>query len=150
MLILPFEAKVGDAILIRDPFRPERLHVRRLIGLEGDKIVYEKNGTILRNDKRITQRDMGTLGKGQVIEEEVWDGEQKNRKRYIWRQQKPILLEYDAVVVAKEKMYVLAENRDSGVDSRYWGTLPKEDLLGVICLRIGSSTPWFGGLTWYP
>ena len=64
VLVLPLTAKVGDAIVVRDPFRKERVHVRRLIALGPATVRYDKNGTITRDDKRITQKDMGILARG--------------------------------------------------------------------------------------
>ena len=150
VLVLPLTAKVGDAIVVRDPFRKERVHVRRLIALGPASVRYDKNGTITRDDKRITQKDMGILGEGRVIEEEEWDSNHENRKRYIFREQEPILLDYPLTHIQEGDMYVLADNRDSGLDSRYWGDLSQENILGVVCFRIGVSTPWFGWFTWWP
>lgn len=150
LLILPIKPKIGDAILIEDPFVSGRTHVRRLIATSGMDITYERNGTIVRDNRRITQKDMGNVKQSRVIEEKEWLGGEHARKRYIFRRQRPVALSFAKQTINERSVYVLSDNRDSGLDSRYWGSISEEGILGVVCLRIGSSTPWSGWLTWYP
>ena len=150
LLILPLDAEIGDSVLIEDPFDPEKNHVRRLIATEDMEVVYERNGSLIRDGKRITQQDMGNIENSRVIEETEWGERGEPRKRYIYRRQDPILISFPKERVALEHVYVLGDNRDSALDSRYWGSIPKDHIIGVVCLRIGASTPWSGWLTWYP
>lgn len=59
--------------------------------------------------------------------------------------------------VAPAQLFVLADNRDHSRDSRYWGSLPADRILGRQIYRLGDSLwrdselrPFLEGLSWVP
>ena len=144
--ILPLTPKEGDLVVLRDPYDPQSNKiVRRLIAQSG-VIFYDRNGTVHRNGKRLSQQDMGQLQQKRVIEERM-DVDDKTRKWLIVRIDEPMQLDFSEQIIDMDTVYVLADNRDEGVDSRFWGTVPKEKIIGVVVMRIGFSDTWKGWIS---
>ncbi|MCG1022890.1 signal peptidase I [Sutcliffiella horikoshii] len=80
--------------------------IKRVIGVEGDKIEY-RGGTVYRN--------------GEELEE-----------AYI---QEEMLYPFDEVIVPKDHVFVMGDNRNDSRDSREIGSIPKENVMGKVVLR---------------
>lgn len=122
----------GDITVFRYPSDPSIAYLKRVIGLPGDEIKLKGNelrlnGEVVerkplgefrykRNDDRIAefQRFRETLGS--VSYDIVLTGRSST-------------LNYKAVV-PDNHFFVLGDNRDESNDSRYWGFVPKENIIG--------------------
>lgn len=91
----------GDIVIFRYPRDPSQTFVKRVIGLPGDTIA-------------ITQ--------GQVL----IDG-QRLREPY---RIKPAHGDMPARFVPHDSYFVMGDNRDYSDDSRFWGDLPRADIVG--------------------
>jgi signal peptidase I len=126
------EPKHGDIVVFRYPKDPSVDYIKRVIGLPGDKVVYD-NKQLYINDKPIKQVSIGRyqgLGQGQDMTGaehlvENLDGIEHS-----------ILIRHDAptmqftFVVPEGNYFVMGDNRDNSNDSRFWGTVPEENLVG--------------------
>ncbi|MAA79550.1 MAG: signal peptidase I [Deltaproteobacteria bacterium] len=150
-IVLPLEPKVGDVVSIIDPLESSGKEVfRRVIACEGVELSYDRNGTIIYDGRRITQRDMGVFGSYQAIEEKFEDTDGTTKKWTVTRLIEPIVSFLSNVRVPVGHVFLLADQRDEGLDSRIWGTIPKENITGVVFFRIGKAEPWGSRITWWP
>ena len=105
-----YEPDYGDIIVFQDPStNVEGAIVKRVIGLPGDRIEIRKNGSIFRNGKLL-------------IEEYIYiDG--KNYQ------------ENQVVIVPEGEYFVMGDHRNNSDDSRTFGTIKEESILGRVLLR---------------
>ena len=97
--------KLGDLILFKYPKNPEVAYVKRAIGLPGDKV--EMIGrTVYIN--------------GEALKEDY--------TQYI--EPGSIYTHYGPFRVPPGQYFVMGDNRDNSQDSRFWGMVPREYLLG--------------------
>lgn len=117
----------GDVIVFRYPENPSIDYIKRVVGVPGDKIAYY-NKVLYINDKRIELEPLG-----------VYQAGFPNLKRFKERLddvEHDILVNVmypagDFVVTVPENSYfVLGDNRDNSRDSRFWGFVPDENLVG--------------------
>ena len=90
----------GDVVVFPYPRNPEEDYIKRVIGLSGDHIVIE-DGLVVVN--------------GVVLDEP-----------YIAEAPRT---DYE-VTVPEGQLFLMGDNRNSSSDSRVWGTLPQEDVIG--------------------
>jgi signal peptidase I len=104
--LLPYkEPKRGDVIVFKYPNSPEVAYVKRLIGLPGDKVEM-KGRTVYINDQPLKEDYTQYIDPGSIHES------------------------YGPVYVPQNKYFAMGDNRDNSMDSRYWGFVPRDYLLG--------------------
>jgi len=126
------EPKRGDIALFRFPKDPSMLFVKRVIGLPGDHIVYH-NKILTINNKVVWQTpfgmDLDVEGGFPVpVQVRVENLDDVIHKIFI----KPGYKEWENVdvVVPPGSYFMMGDNRDSSNDSREWGVVPEENLVG--------------------
>ncbi|MFN0103038.1 MAG: signal peptidase I [Bryobacteraceae bacterium] len=149
--ILPYsEAKRGDIIVFRWPTDIKFTFVKRVIGVPGDRIRIE-NKRVFRNGKPIEEpykfhksdfldsyRDTFPSEPNTGIDE----GARTMLQRHSVNRE---------IVVPDNAYFALGDNRDHSLDSRYWGFVPRENIIGKPLIiywsydapthRLQSSTP---------
>jgi len=126
------EPKRGDVMVFRFPKDPSIDYIKRVIGIPGDKIQY-KNKQILLNGEPIplvTQSIYEGVGSGVTMSGAELKVEELNDAKHqvlIDRGKPSINYEF---IVPKDKYFVMGDNRDNSNDSRYWGMVPQENLVG--------------------
>jgi len=122
----------GDIVVFRYPEDPSIPFIKRIVGLPGDKISYH-NKTLYINDISITQTLNGrynAYGSGFMM-----DGVSL-RVESLDNIEHEILISHNRpsqeleVVVPDGQYFVLGDNRDNSKDSRFWGFVPDENLVG--------------------
>jgi signal peptidase I len=119
----------GDIIVFRSPINPAETLVKRAIGIPGDRIRIENKQLIL-NGRRVDEpykmhitgyllpyrdtfpdRPAGDIYPGAVdmLRNHVANGE---------------------VIVPAGSYFAMGDNRDNSLDSRYWGFIPRENIIG--------------------
>jgi signal peptidase I len=99
------EPKRGDLIVFKYPPKPEVPYIKRLIGEPGDKV--EMIGRIVYINSHPLKEDYAQyIDPGSVYQH------------------------YGPVSVPPEKYFVMGDNRDNSMDSRFWGFVPKGNLIG--------------------
>ena len=150
-IVVPLEPKIGDIVSVVDPLNPNGKQIfRRVIAHEGMDFSYDRNGSIVYDGRRITQKDMGVFGAHQAIEERFEAHNGSIKQWTITRLVEPIVSSFPSVRIPEGYVFLLADQRDEGVDSRIWGPIPKGSITGVVYLRIGKSEPWSSWITWRP
>jgi signal peptidase I len=122
----------GDIIVFRYPPEPEIDYIKRVVGVPGDRVAYYKK-KIYINGKFAKQVSLGRFqGVGQGSD--MTGAEHFNED--LAGVEHSILIKHgmptvEGVFVVPEGQYfVLGDNRDNSRDSRYWGMVPEENLVG--------------------
>jgi signal peptidase I len=122
----------GDIIVFRYPVHPSQHFVKRVVGIPGDRI-HLFHGTVFVNGKALNDSSFA-IHKG-----EGFDSYRDNfpAGNYIspevnsswWVEMHRVVHQGD-VVVPPGSYFVLGDNRDESLDSRYWGFVPRENIIG--------------------
>jgi signal peptidase I len=143
------EPQRGDVFVFRFPKNPKIDYIKRVVGLPGDKIGYFDK-TVYINGKAVEQqvksKDISLLGlvpeRSKLLSEKLGD------KKH------DLLIDPDRRLVEGEMLvpeghyFAMGDNRDNSNDSRFWGAVPEENLVGK-AFFIWMSWDWnSGGIVW--
>lgn len=126
------EPQRGDIIVFRFPEDPTIDFIKRVIGVPGDKVSYY-NKKLSINDKPLSQASLGFyqgVGQGQDMTGN------EHFEENLTGVEHSILIRNDApsvegtYVIPPGNYFVMGDNRDNSRDSRYWGYVPEENLVG--------------------
>jgi signal peptidase I len=144
--LLPYGTiKRGDIVVFYFPVDASQFLVKRVIGMPGDhirlrdKTVYV-NGNPLQESYAVHKQWMPDGYRDNFPNQRGYSREIDRKWRYE-------LLNYvngDELVVPGDHYFVLGDNRDNSLDSRYWGFVPRANIVGrplVIYLSVRGSEP---------
>ncbi len=126
------EPERGDVVVFRYPKDPSVDYIKRVVGLPGDTVRYA-NKVVYVNGQPAGQVPAGVyLGEGSGVS---MSGASKRREQLGDLQHDILVMprtpgvqgEY---VVGEGEYFVMGDNRDNSNDSRYWGTVPEDNLVG--------------------
>lgn len=121
----------GDVVVVEYPPGSATTYVKRVVGIGGDKVGLV-DGQLLINgrtvqvavgDKAVTVNDKGLY----LLKEESLDG-----VRYQVQYLEGSVRESTSVILPPRTCFVLGDNRDSSRDSRDWGFIPQESVIGKV------------------
>ena len=120
-----------DIVVFEWPEDPTKNFVKRLVGLPGDTIAM-RNGTLIRNGKvqverYVTHTDPGSDPRG---EEFGWQREFLVSRAARIASYHASRNNWGPIVVPAKHYFMLGDNRDNSLDSRYWGFVPDSLVLG--------------------
>ena len=149
VLIVPDTVYRGDVVLLPDPLDPGRKVLRRVFAVAGQKIRFE-DGAARLDGKMIRQSDMGNREQRNIFKEVMWSRPPARATAwYVTRTGEPTRWSMkDAITIPEGHAYLLADDRDQAMDSRWWGPVPVERFEGVVRARIGPSDDWRGPVSW--
>ena len=145
----------GDVVVFRYPENPKIPFIKRVVGLPGDKIEYVNKMLYVNGEPVIQQVDIpryigvgsgsnmtGSEQRVEYLSETVSHDILINPKRPEYR------AKYNKLTVPDKAYFVLGDNRDNSKDSRFWGTVPEENLIGK-AFFIWMNWDWKnGGISW--
>jgi signal peptidase I len=99
----------GEVIVFKYPPRPQFRYIKRIIGLPGEEVVI-KNGLVLIN--------------GKILNESQYLPSNIKTEGYV------------EVKLGENEYFVLGDNRKASSDSRFWGPLKKENIIGRVFIRL--------------
>lgn len=126
------EPERGEIAVFRYPKDPDTPYIKRVIGLPGDRVIY-RNKQLYINGQLMEQE---TLGRYQM------DDSNGKMNGAILRMEDLLGLEHNILidpdrpdfevdeVVPEGHYFVMGDNRDHSSDSRFWGFVPEENLVG--------------------
>jgi signal peptidase I len=133
--LLPYrDIRHGDIVVFLSPMTPGLYVVKRIIGLPGDHI-HLRNGEVYRNGQKLDQpfvvRGRGPRKDDPYRDEfpSVTPTYSDNLPQY-WQLSLPQYIQGEDIVVPPDSYFGMGDNRDVSYDSRYWGFIPKKNVLG--------------------
>ena len=124
--------KRGDVFVFHYPPDPSIDYIKRVVGLPGDKILYQDKQLYINGQKL----DMTYLNDYSYESAGLNQVHAKRFKEQLGDVQHDVLLEEDsmsregAFEVPAGHYFAMGDNRDNSRDSRYWGFVPEQNLVG--------------------
>ena len=172
--LLPYRPiKRQDIVVFRYPVNPRQHFVKRVVAIPGDRVRLVDKHVYVNG---VRQNDSYAIFKSawhDSFRDEFPDGGlYGDRNSARWFVQAKKLTEDGELIVPEDSYFVLGDNRDDSYDSRYWGFVPKENVVGrplVIYWSMNRNestvagalpsdklsgltlniTQWLNGLRWY-
>jgi signal peptidase I len=132
------EPRRGDVIVFLkpNPEQPDLILVKRLIGLPGDRIhlhsgVVYLNGVPQNEPYAIQPGSAGGLGYDQTRDEfPTYGPPPSDLTTALWTDEFPSHVKDGDLVVPPGRFFAMGDNRTRSADSRFWGFVPRANLLG--------------------
>jgi signal peptidase I len=128
--ILPYQPiRRGDIIVFRYPMDVTQTYVKRAIGVPGDRIRVE-NKQLYRNGHKLNEPYV--YHKTDYIDSyrDNFPGEPNAPISTAAREMLDKHVVGGEVVVPPDSIFAMGDNRDSSFDSRYWGFVPRANIIG--------------------
>ena len=102
----------GDVMIFKYPLNPSEYFIKRVIGLPGETVVVHNNTVTIKNV---------TNPNGFVLSEPYAKGETFGE---------------ETITLSPNQYFVMGDNRMVSSDSRLWGPVPSNDIVGTPILRL--------------
>ncbi|MBI2048616.1 MAG: signal peptidase I [Parcubacteria group bacterium] len=110
-----FEEPVrGDVIVFRFPQDPSRSFIKRVIGLPGETVTIKSEQITITNAEH---PDGFQIDEPYVVPENMRETDTR-------------------ITLGQDEFFVLGDNRKASADSRTWGALPRDHIIGRALLRL--------------
>lgn len=121
----------GDIAMFWSPIEPQKIYIKRIIGLPGDTVTIDNN-TVYINGKPIKENYVDS-----------WTG---NPEKYVYDPSKSQIVAINNTgdfnlseyKIPEDEYFMMGDNRDHSNDSRFWGTVKRDKLIAKALFR------------WYP
>ncbi len=137
----------GDVMVFRYPPKPSMDYIKRVVGLPGDTVAYINkrltiNGQVITTDAVPDFFDEDATRYFKQFEEQL--GKQKHRllndanspafvagaDNFVGREACTYTVEGVTCKVPEGHYFMMGDNRDNSLDSRYWGFVPDKNIVG--------------------
>ena len=127
------DVRRGDVVVFLSPQTPGLYVVKRIIGIPGDRI-HLRQGVVYRNGERLEESYV-------LHDADSLDDEYRNNFPTVapsddpnisdsWRIELPSRIQGQDIVVPPNAFFGLGDHRGVSLDSRYWGFIPRENVVG--------------------
>ncbi|MBF0110234.1 MAG: signal peptidase I [Magnetococcales bacterium] len=143
--------KRGDIAVFEYPRDPTKDYIKRIIGLPGDRIVYQDKRLYI-NDQPVAYEGAGTYTyrneRGAEVESALFDERIQDASHSILVRPFSFSDQITDEVVPPGHYFVMGDNRDNSNDSRFWGFVPAHRLVGRALAIFWSWDDQNGRLRW--
>jgi signal peptidase I len=131
---LPYrEIQRGDIVVFLKPGFPGTDLVKRVIGIPGDRI-HLRDGIVYRNGQALAEPQAAKPTPDNYLPFRDEFPAIPVREAYgataAWEVEMPRHLQGEDLVVPSGQYFVMGDNRVNSADSRYWGFVPRENIIG--------------------
>jgi len=130
--MLPYhKVQRQDIIVFRYPVNPRQHFVKRVVGVPGDRIRLINKHVYVNGEQQPDAYAVFNWGQHDKFRDNFPNGGYfGDRITARWFQQAQKLTEDGQLIVPEDSYFVLGDNRDDSYDSRYWGLVPAENIVG--------------------
>lgn len=122
----------GDIVVFHYPIDPTQYFVKRVVGLPGDRIRI-RSRVVYVNGKELEETYVRHSYLGQVRAGDDFPPEFPELERGMrpeWSEELPQNINGGELVVPPGNYFVMGDNREESLDSRFWGFVPQELVSG--------------------
>lgn len=112
----------GSVLIFKYPRDPKKFFIKRVIGLPNEQVVI--------NNGQVT-----------IINAENPNGLKLNEPYVVYKKE-----DSHSVKLGENEYFVMGDNRAGSSDSRYWGPVPEENIVGRPIFRVWPLNLWPGSL----
>jgi signal peptidase I len=131
--LLPYrEIRRGDIVVFLSPAEPGLYVVKRIMGVPGDRI-HLRDGVVYRNGEKLDEpyvlHDADTNDPYRNNFPAVSPSDTNNMNPD-WQAELPQHIQGEDLVVPPGRYFAMGDHRGVSLDSRYWGFIPQENIIG--------------------
>jgi len=134
--VLPYrEVRRGDIIVFHYPVHPGEHFVKRVIGIPGDRIRLV-NRKVFVNGVPAVEPYVHYSRPNDGGPDAMFRDDFPQSAEYVsglnssWRLELAKMVDNGQLIVPEGNYFVMGDNRDDSLDSRYWGFVPQENIVG--------------------
>ncbi|MBY0505659.1 MAG: signal peptidase I [Bryobacteraceae bacterium] len=129
--LLPYRpVERGDIIVFLYPEDPRKNYVKRVIGVPGDRLHLD-HGKVIRNGKRLVEPYAQYIARWpDTFRDSFPQGAESAALTPRGRDMVARHIVDGELVVPAGSYFAMGDNRDNSEDSRYWGLVPRENIIG--------------------
>ena len=133
--LLPYrDIQHGDVTVFLSPEQQGLFLVKRIIGIPGDHI-HLRDGIVYRNGEKLDEPYVRHKLPGDFSYRDNFpavppSSEMSHVTNEKWIQEMPVHIEGGDIVVPPDSYFAMGDNRDLSYDSRYWGFVPRKNVIG--------------------
>jgi signal peptidase I len=142
--VMPYQKiKRGDIVVFHYPVDPQQHFVKRVIGVPGDRLRMERK-KVLINGKPLDEPYVHFLEPANNLFRDSFprlDIVAPGQVGDWWLEMKKLVVD-GQLIIPEGHYFVMGDNRDDSEDSRYWGFVPQENIIGRPLVIYWSVRDW--------
>jgi len=129
--LLPYrDIRRNDTAVFFSPEQPGLILVKRIIGVPGDHI-HLRDGIVYRNGEKLVEPfAQHKRGNFDPYRDNFPAMPPFGIPNETWKQELPAHIDNGDIVVPPDSYFAMGDNRDNSYDSRYWGFIPRKNVIG--------------------